>query len=83
MQTKDLHSEAVDQPSLPTLLGGSHNSTSARGASKVRDRAVSPCIFREMTGEVRGTDAYSVGIARADATDLDGASLISLGLALR
>jgi hypothetical protein len=33
-------SEAVDQPSLPTLLGGSHSSTSAR-ASEVRDRATS------------------------------------------
>jgi hypothetical protein len=79
-QTKDYAqhpSQAVDQPSLPTLLGGSHDSTPAR-ASKVRERAMSPCIFREMTGEVCGARMLTPARARhtvglywqADATDL-------------
>jgi hypothetical protein len=67
-QTKDYAqhphpSQAVDQPSLPTLLGGSHNSTPAR-ASKVRERAMSPCIFREMTGEVCGARMLTPARAR-------------------
>jgi hypothetical protein len=51
------------EPSLPTLLGGSHNSRPAR-ASKVRERAMSPCIFREMTGEVCGARMLTPARAR-------------------